>query len=211
MQTLAEGLRDRGFEPHNLDYPSTRQTPEELLKSIAAAVERCCAGESGRTHFVGHSLGAILIRALLAEDPPPTLGRVVLLAPPNRGSEIVDTFGEYAIFEAILGPTAVELGTDEGSLPNNLPAPDYELGIIAGNQSLSPIGSVLLPGDDDGTVRIEATRVEGARDFLVVEATHTFIMSEPEVIRQVVHFLKVGMFDHTGEALQNEENPDVAQ
>ncbi len=199
MEKLAEHLRAAGFVVHNIDYPSTKLTPEQLLEWLAAEEARCCRDGVAKLHYVTHSLGGILVRAHLERARPANLGRVVLLAPPNRGSEWVDVLGRLDLFETALGPTAALLGTDPDSLPNRIGPPDYELGIIAGTRSINPIGSAILPGDDDGTVSVERTRLDGATDLLTVPATHTFIMQDPEVARQVVRFIERGRFDHPGE------------
>ena len=195
MSALADHLAEAGFSVHNFDYASTDHTPEQLVALVGEEIERCCA-DARRLHFVTHSLGGILVRARLAAERPENLGRVVMLAPPNRGSEIVDVLGETGVFELALGPTATELGTDDGSLPNRLGPPTYEVGIIAGTASINPVGSAILPGDDDGTVSVDRTKLEGATDFILADATHTFIMRDPDVARQVVHFLRDGRFDH---------------
>ena len=200
MAPLAERLRAAGFETHNLDYSSTRHTPPELVAWLDAAIARCCAGGDAPVHFVTHSLGGILVRARLADARPVSLGRVVLIAPPNKGSEIVDAIGDNPLLEGLLGPTAVRLGTEDGSFPRSLGPPDYEVGIIAGSSSINPIGSALVPGPDDGTVSIESTRLEGASDFIVVEASHTLIMQDAGVARQVIHFLRRGRFERSAEA-----------
>ena len=164
---------------------------------MGAAVVRCCPAGERRVHFVTHSLGGILVRAILAESPPPHLGRVVMLAPPNHGSEVVYELGDSALFRAVLGPTAAQLRTSPDSLPNRLGPPDFDLGIIAARKSLDPIGSALIPGPDDGAVSLESVRLEGASDFLVVAANHTFIMSREDVALPVGHFLRYGRFDRS--------------
>ena len=132
----------------------------------------------------------------LGERRPENLGRVVMLAPPNRGSELVDLLGGSELFEWIYGPTATQLGTDPESLPNRLPPPDYALGVIAGSGSVNPAGSLLIEGESDGTVAVEHTKVEGMRDFLVVPHSHTFIMRGEDVAEQVIAFLRTGRFRH---------------
>lgn len=196
MAPLAKRLETAGFETHNLDYPSTDHTPEELVQWLDQALDRCCAKGDRPLHFVTHSLGGILVRAQLERDRHAHLGRVVLIAPPNKGSEIIDSVGDNPVFEAILGPTATELGTEPDSFPNSIGQPDYELGIIAGSESLNPVGSAMLPEPNDGAVSMERTKLEGAADFILVEANHTFIMQEEEVARQVIHFFRSGRFDH---------------
>jgi pimeloyl-ACP methyl ester carboxylesterase len=196
MKPLAEHLREQGFQTHNLDYPSTDHSAEELVAWLDGALRDCCNAGDGSLHFVTHSLGGLLVRAQLALRRPANLGRAVLIAPPNRGSEIVDEFGDNPLFEAALGPVAKDLGTHPESFPNRLGPADFEVGIIAGTGSINPLGSAILPGDDDGTVSVENTRLEGAADFIVIESNHTFIMQDAAVAEQVVHFLREGRFDH---------------
>jgi triacylglycerol lipase len=199
MSELAEHLAAAGYEVSNLDYDSRDKPPDALVAEVARAVAECCSETAGPVHFVTHSLGGILLRAYLARQAPPNLGRVVLLAPPNHGSEIVDAVGDSPAFAAFFGPTAVELGTGEGSFPNQIASPDYPLGIIAGSQSVNPIGSALLPGPNDGAVTVESAKLEGAADFIVIDATHTFIMSNPVAIAQTEHFLRNGRFERSSE------------
>jgi len=195
MGSLAKTLESAGFVTHNVDYPSTSLEAEELGGMLGERLDACCR-DAARVHFVTHSMGGIVVRAHLAEHRPANLGRVVMLAPPNRGSEWVDFFADVAVFRWIMGPTAVELGTDSESWPNRLPAADYPVGVIAGTGVVNPIGAEIIPGDDDGTVSVESTRLEGMADFIAVDASHSFIMYSDDVGVQVLAFLKEGQFDH---------------
>lgn len=199
MDPLAKRLRAAGFETHNLDYPSTDRTPDELVAWLDRALTDCCEHTPGALHFVTHSLGGILVRAQLEAKRPERLGRVVLIAPPNHGSEIVDSLAGFALFEAVLGPTGSALGTGPDSFPNRIGPPDYEVGVIAGNDSINPLGAVLLPEANDGTVSVESTRLEGATDFIEMRSNHTFIMQDDAVADQVIHFLQHGRFDHASD------------
>ena len=195
MRPLEKRLSESGFRVHNFRYASTDQAPEALVDDLGRQVESCCT-EAPALHFVGHSLGGILIRAYLAEGLPPNVGRVVMLAPPNHGSEIVDALRESAAFRWALGPSARQLGTDPESLPNRLPPPAVELGVIAGTGTVNPIGSIIVPDEDDGMVSLASTKLEGMTDFLVVPVSHAFIMRSDEVGVQVLHFLREGRFRH---------------
>lgn len=210
MRPLEEALRGDGYRVVNLGYPSTSRTPEELVahlrEELQPAVRACCDRGDGRLHFVTHSLGGILVRALLAREPLPALGRVVMLAPPSRGSEIVDALGESPVFRALFGPTGSALGTGGDDLPARLPPPEAPLGVIAGSDSLNPIGSWLIPGPDDGAVAVERTRVRGMADFALVDATHTFIMRDPEAIALVRRFLRTGTFGSGGAEAGDDRN-----
>ncbi len=193
MKPLESHLAAAGFEVHNVSYPSTELSPDELDDYLHEKVVGCCQ-QAPRLHFVTHSLGGILVRAYLAEHETKNLGRVVMLAPPNKGSEFVDVLGASAPFRWALGPTAVQLGTDPDSLPNRLPPPHFEVGIIAGTRSINPLGALVVPGESDGTVSVWSTRLEGMSDFIELPVSHTFIMYSDEAAEQTVAFLREGRF-----------------
>jgi triacylglycerol lipase len=195
MEPLAEQLGSEGFTVYNLSYPSTKLPPEALGTYLHERVLACCETAS-RLHFVTHSLGGILVRAYLAVHDTPNLGRVVMLAPPNHGSELVDLLGDSEAFRWSLGPTATQLGTDTESFPNRLPLPNFELGVIAGTESINPVGSIVIPGENDGTVSVRSTKLEGMSDFIAVPASHTLIMRSEAAGRQTVEFLRYGRFEH---------------
>lgn len=201
MLRMKMALQGRGYRVVNLDYPSTQHSIEVLAEeTLAPEVAECCADAEGKVHFVTHSMGGIVLRHYLAEHQLPNLGRVVMLSPPNRGSEIADWVAENPMLEALMGPAVEELGTEAGSVPNQLGPVEFELGVIAGNRTLNPIFSRMIPGEDDGKVAVDRTQVRGMSDFLVVPHSHTYIMMSDEVISQVAHFLERGRFarDTTG-------------
>ena len=194
MTLLAHRLSDAGYDVHNLDYPSTDATVDELLALLDDKIEACCLTTGQPVHFVTHSLGGILVRAYLAEKRPEHLRRVVMLSPPNQGSEVIDTLRQSPLLRWTVGPVGEQLGTDATSLPNRLGPADYDLGIITGSRSLNPLMSWVVTGDDDGKVSVESARLTGMDDFLVVPHSHTFIMNSRLVAEEVIHFLEHGSF-----------------
>lgn len=194
MDKMEGVLGTEGYRVVNQDYPS-REHPVEVLaeQAIPAAIEGC--GEAAqRIHFVTHSMGGILVRYWLANHELPRLGRVVMLSPPNQGSEVVDRLGHLGPFQWLNGPAGDQLGTGPESLPNRLGPVGYEVGVITGDRTINPILSTLIPGDDDGKVSIESAKIEGMRDFLVVPRSHPLIMDSGEVIAQTIRFLREGRF-----------------
>ncbi len=195
MEPLAAFLSERDYRVVNVDYPSRHYRIEELADvAVPAALDDC--EEATRVHFVTHSMGGILVRQFLAHHQLNSLGRVVMLGPPNQGSEVVDKLGTMPGFEWLNGEAGLQLGTGADSLPRALGPADFDLGIIAGTASINPMLSTVIPGDDDGKVSVERARLEGMNDFITVPATHTFLMQNREVMRQVAHYLEHGTFLH---------------
>lgn len=197
MAAIEISLMREGYQVVNRSYPSTDLSIEELAEqSLPLAVARC---ETEPVHFVTHSLGGILLRHWIGSAPSIEIGRVVMMGPPNQGSEIVDELAEVPGFEWANGPAGLQLGTSPTGFVAQLPSVNFELGVIAGTVSPNPYYSHLIPGLDDGKVSVDSTRVEGMADHITLPVTHTFMMVSRGVIMQIKHFLQNGEFEEEKE------------
>jgi triacylglycerol lipase len=191
MKYLESSLEKAGYRVHNLGYPSTDIPIEEAAARIREKVMAMSGVQ--RINFVGHSMGNLLIRMVLADDMP-DLGRVVMIAPPNQGSFMAQRLKDLGVFRWIFGQAGQQLPADNRAFFENLPIPDCEFGIIAGGRGTADGFNPLLEGDDDGTVSVEETKLTGSADFTLVNNTHTLILFDPETVEQTIHFLKNGRF-----------------
>lgn len=194
MQSLEAALAQSGFEVINIKYPSTEHSMEDLVEWLQRHVSDRLPAQATLVHVVGYSMGGLLARAWIHRYRPERLGRVVQLAPPNHGSEVADFFKQNWLFRTFYGPAGQQLGT-QVDLQKLLGLVDYELGVLAGNRSIDPISSWLIPGADDGKVSVKSTRVFGMCDHRVLPVQHPFFPSNAEVQRQTLHFLLNGAFD----------------
>lgn len=194
---VAREAARRGYRVHNLGYPS-RTAPIERLAEIVGRRIHEIAGDPGLVDVVTHSMGGIIVRAAVALGvlPPEMVRRVVMLAPPNHGSEIADRLRDFRVYRLATGPAGQQIGTSDDSLPRRLPPPPFEVGIIAGRRNTNPLFSRLLGSDSesDGKVTVSSAHLEGMRELVVVDRSHTFMMWAPDVLAHTFAFLETGRF-----------------
>ncbi len=193
MRSLARHMELQGYEVLNLDYPSTKKPLEELKDHVWQDISSK-AQENKPMHFIGYSMGGLLVRAILSHYRPQKMGRVVMLATPNKGSEIADFLKNNWLYKKLYGPAGQQLGTDQTQISSLFKQIDYECGVIAGSRSIDPISSLLIKGKDDGKVSIENTYIEGMQDHITLSAPHTFFPQNKNVQQQTAYFLREGSF-----------------
>lgn len=195
MKPMADALDEAGYSVANVDYPS-QSGPVETLAPLAVGtgLTECRNAGATQIHFVTHSIGGILLRYSHYSSPIPDLGRVVMLAPPNQGSEVIDIARDWPTTELLAGEAGMQLGTDPESMPKMLGPVDFELGVIAGTGSINFVMSAMLPEPNDGKVSVASTQVEGMSDFLIVDDDHRYITQSDEVILNTKSFLRTGSF-----------------
>lgn len=198
MKRLEWRLQREGYEVVNVSYPSRSWTVEQLAAVWLPRLLENRLTPGVKTHFVTHSMGGIVLRAYLCVARPERLGRVVMLGPPNAGSELVDRLSRNAVLRKLIGPAGQQLGTSRGSAVHDLPPADFEVGILAGNRSCNPVFSALVEGPDDGKVSVSSTRLEGMTSHRVVPCSHTWLMWRTKALNEVICFLDEGHFTSIG-------------
>jgi len=209
MGKIEKKLINNGYRVWNEEYPSREADIESLAANfIPPGIGKCREWNAGAIHFVTHSMGGILVRQYLQSNVIPELGNIVMLAPPNHGSEVVDHLKDAQVFQNLMGPAGQQLSTHRNSKPNSLQPIPGTIGVIAGSVTSDPWFAWMFDSPNDGKASVESARLAEMSDFLVVEHGHTFIMSHNDVIEQVLFFLKHGKFkaDRHGDRLHH-QNP----
>lgn len=198
MYKVARAVRQAGYEDMNIGYASTRDVLAKIIEDTYRRIRHYSDDEDEVTHFICYSLGCLVTRGLIQQHRPRGLGRVVMLGPPNNGSEMADFLKDRALSNWIFGPVLPQLGTGNRQNLAKLigTEADYELGIIAGRNALDPVGAHIIPGMDDGRVSVESTKLPGMKEHLVVDANHTSLIMNDDVIAQAVTFIQTGHFGH---------------
>lgn len=195
MAKMEQVFRQEGYDVLNICYPSTRHPIDVLVdEHVLPQIHEQFGGHEAPVHFITHSMGGIIVRAMEKKTRDFSIGRVVMLSPPNKGSEVVDALGDLRLFKWMHGPAGNELGTKKESKPNTLGPAGFELGIITGNRSINLILSTLINGPNDGKVSVARAKLEGMKDFLVLPVSHPFIMRDKEAIRHTRNFIEHGVF-----------------
>lgn len=196
MSSLEEELAQSGYLTVNENYPSREKNIDQLTLVVGDGITQCKNLGAQTVHFVTHSLGGILVRRYFQNHVVPEAKRVVMLAPPNHGSEVVDKFKDKWWFKSFTGLAGQELGTGATGIAGQLKPVPLEIGIIAGTESLDPWFAGTIAEPNDGKVSVASTKLAEMKDFITVAHSHTFISSAKIVTNQVKSFLAQGKFIH---------------
>jgi pimeloyl-ACP methyl ester carboxylesterase len=192
MSNLEKSFVRAGYAVLNVEYPSRKSALEVLAAGLHADIS-AVAARSRHVHFIGHSMGGLLIRAYLSKHRPENLGRVVMIGTPNGGSEVADWLGDTWLYRKFYGPAGQQLKTSAG-YDAMFGAPDYPVGTIAGNWTVDPLCYFIIPGANDGNVSVKSVRLAGETDHIVLPVTHSFMQQNSVVVKQAVHFIEHGRF-----------------
>lgn len=198
MMLLRNFFEKHGYKTLNILYPSREQQLEDLSDFVKDKIEHAPnRTENTKLHFVTHSMGGLITRYYIHREKPKNLGKVVMLGPPNTGSELADWLSDTKLlaplFKGLFGPASAQLRTDYEHIDNDI---TYPLGVIAGSASVNPLAPWILDGEHDGIVPVERTKIEGMTDHIILSATHSFMMFNGEVMEQALHFLAHNRFNH---------------
>jgi len=191
MARLARKLQAADYNVLRFNYRSTKAGLDAHARQLDKFVQ---AHAAGQTHFVGHSLGGLLILRMLsgAEDVPP--GRVVLLGSPLHGSAVARKSTRVPGGSKLLGQARGDLFSGYAHLPGG-----REIAMIAGSRALG-LGRLVggTEGPGDGTVAVEETRVPGLAAHRTLPVSHTSMLFSAQVARMTVNFLQSGHFEGRG-------------
>lgn len=198
MIGIERAVKKAGYAPINIRYPSRTMSLEDLTEFVATAVKgHKNYNADGPVHIITHSMGGLIARYYIATQKPENLGKVVMLSPPNTGSEFADFMDDHKLFgdmfRKVFGPAGPQLRTTHQHIEDDI---TYPLGIIAGSASINPMAPWVLEGEHDGIVPVERTKIDGMADHIVLKTTHSLMMFNPKVIAQALSFLKDGSFNH---------------
>lgn len=199
MLPLTKFLESHGYDTLNILYPSREKNLEDLSDFVHQKIMGWNKyNADSKLNFVTHSMGGLIARYYIERKKPQNLSKVVMLGPPNTGSEFADWLSETKIlapiFKAVFGPASEQLTTGYNHIDGDI---TYPLGIIAGNICINPLAPWILGGEHDGIVPVDRTRIKGMSDHIVIPATHTFMMFNHDVMQQVYFFLQHEQFQRS--------------
>ena len=196
MLVMSKRFKDAGYQTLNFPYNQASRSLDEISGKLIEFIKEKV--KTSRYHLVAHSLGNVIIRDAFRKEYPPGLGRIVMLAPPNHPAHLAKRFNKNLLYRWITGDSGQKLSEEE--FYQNLPIPDAEFGVIAGDKGQK----LTFSEPNDGLVPVEGAKLEGMKDFLVLHHAHTFIMNCKDTFEQCKNFIETGSFQAMAEQTDSE-------
>ena len=198
MKKFEDYFSNKGYQVLNIDYPTTETPIQSIESRYLGPIINAIPFQTGqKVHFVTHSMGGLVLRDYLRKNQLPQLGRIVMISPPNGGSEWANLLINNAFYRWAAGPAAFDLRTVDNDFLSKLGAVTYELGIIAGNKTYAESFQDVIPGPDDGMVGVESMKLPGMRDLIIIHEHHRGLTWNLEAMNQAWFFIKSGQFQHS--------------
>ncbi len=194
MGKIEAALRERGFFTHNFNYDSRHEPMKAVTKRLHREIGKVMGRDVESVSFVTHSFGTIVVRYYLAHHRVKKIGRFVMIAPPNKGSEWARILGKLPLYRWAMGIAGEKVQDVEKTIPKIMAPPPCEFGVIAGGSGTWFGINPLLKGDDDGTITVDETKLEGMKDFIQVKGQHSMLLMQQKVVDNVIAFLEGGTF-----------------
>ncbi len=196
MLVMSKRFKDAGYKTLNFPYNQVSRSLDEISGQLIEFIRKKV--KTPRYHLVAHSLGGIIIRDAFRKEYPPGMGRIVMLAPPNRPAELAQRFKKNFVYRLITGDSGQKLSEEEFYAA--LPVPTVDFGVIAGDKGQE----LTFSEPNDGLVTVESTKLDGMKDFLVLNHAHTFIMNCKDTFEQCKSFIEMGSFQSKAEQAGSE-------
>jgi len=188
LWVLDTRLQQAGYKTLNFPYVAQGDSLEEIAQQLCDFIKENV--ETKKYHLIAHSLGNLIIRLGFKIGYPEGAGRIVMLAPPNRPTELARALRDNPIYKWFTSENGWQFASDE--FYEQLPIPNVPFGIIAGNRGQA----VMLQEPNDGVITVESTKLDGMTDWIVVPHAHTFIMNSRLVAELCVSFIRDGKFNN---------------
>lgn len=209
MQSIKEYIAEQDdLTVINFGYASTQGPVQEQAYALESVLRNLRGVR--KVSFVAHSMGNIVVRHLLyklrvqGQPPPLTFGRMVMISPPNHGSDVANNVAHRGLLRLLIGPAVDQLApaVDWPLLEQQLDTPPFEFGIIVGIRGTETGYSLRVPGDDDGLLSLDTQKLDGSAALWKTKGLHQFMSLYPVVQSATLSFLRSGDFADAGESAQ---------
>ncbi len=192
MRFIEKGLVENGFKTVSVDLPLTFGSLQDAYKAMKRQVGHMF-NEYETVHFVGYSMGGLVIQKFLSLNKINNLGNCVFIASPSKGSRLADIADSIPLLGKIFKPLK-DLRTRR-KLDNFFKFNrKIRLGIIAGTKNKQLLSKLFMSKNSDGMVEVHSTKLDEMHEFTVFPYAHKDIHFQEDVVDSVCYFIKHGTF-----------------